>query len=182
MKKYLIKLSFAALVILPFTFSGCILDALNTLTQNVPISQDFQISSSADSYTQSETIDLSNSSTYQQYADKIQQISFLQTQYRTKSVTPTDLSANISLTLKDNKGNLLFTYPLGTISPADYINTPYQLNLTSAQIQLINDYLSTLSNKVFVATLSITNITSSTKPYTLNGVIDIVFQMKANTK
>lgn len=181
MKKYMIKLSFVALLLMPFAFSGCILDAINTLTQNIPISQEFNISSSADSYSKSETIDLSNSTTYQKYSDKIQSISFLQTEFRTKSVSPSDLSANITLSLKDNNGNFLFTYPLGTINPADYINTPYQLSLTDAQIQLINNYLSTLSNKKFVATISITNITSSAKPYTLNGVIDVVFQMKAKT-
>lgn len=181
MKKYLIKLSLVALLLLPFAFSGCILDAINTLTQNIPISQEFNISSSADTYSQSETIDLSNSTTYQKYSDKIQNISFLQTQFRAKSVTPSDLSANITLTLKDNNNNILFTYPLGTIKPADYENTPFQIELTQNQIQAINSYLSTLSNKVFVATLSITNITSSAKPYTLNGVIDIVFQMKAKT-
>ena len=140
MKKYIMKLSLAALLLVPFSFSGCILDALDTLTQNIPISQEINISTSENSYTQSETIDLSNSSTYQKYSDKIQQISFVQTEYRTKSVTPADMSGNITLTLKDNGGNILFTYPLGTIVPANYVNTPFQLKLTSDQIQLINAY------------------------------------------
>ncbi len=181
MKKHLTHILIIITAVVPFLFSGCILDALNTLTQNIPITQEFNISSNATSYTKSETIDLSNSSTYQRYQDKIQQVKFITAQYRTKSVTPSDLSGNVSITLKDKSGNLLFTYPLGTISPADYESTPYKLTLTSAQIGLINAYLSTLSNRTFDATISITNITSSVKPYNIIGELDIVFEMKAKT-
>ena len=181
MKKLLTKLFIAAALVVSLSLNGCILDALNTLTQNIPISQTFTVNSSASSYTQSETIDLSNSDTYQRYADKIQEITFLRTEYRTQSVSPSDLSGDITLTLSDNAGNILFTYPLGQIKPADYQTTPYELTLNSTQIGLINAYLSTLSNKTFVATISITNISSSNTPYNLVGVIDIVFQMKAKT-
>ncbi len=181
MKKYLFNFLIILIAIVPLSFNGCILDALNTLTQNIPITQEFNVTSSLPSYSQSETIDLSNSSTYQRFSDKIQSIKFLQAEFRTKSVTPSDLSANVSITLKDNNGNLLFTYPLGQIKPSDYQNTPYQLSLTSSQINVINDYLSILSNKVFVATISFTNITSSQLTYTINGVIDIVFTMNTKT-
>ena len=162
-------------------FNGCILDALDTITQNIPISQEFNIISSQSSYTQSETIDLSSSSTYQRFEDKIQSIQFVRAEYRTAGVVPGDLKGNITVSLKDNNGNTLFSVPLGQISPADYQNTPYELTLTSSQISLVNAYLSTLSNKIFQATISITNIRSSSVPYNLNGVIDIVFEMKSKT-
>ncbi|MCL5028427.1 MAG: hypothetical protein M1480_05330 [Bacteroidetes bacterium] len=181
MKKYLLNFLMIFVLGVTLSFNGCILDALNTLTENIPVSQEFNISSILTSYSQSEIIDLSNSSTYQRYQDKIQSIQFLQAEYRTKSVVPSDLSADVSITLKDNNGNVLFTYPLGQIKLADYQNTPYQLTLNSTQISLINAYLSTLSNKVFVATISITNITSSQLPYNIDGVIDIVFSMKTKT-
>ncbi len=180
MKKYLLIGFIAVAFVGMLSFNGCILDALNSLTQNIPITQEFNISSALTSYSQSETIDLSNSSTYQRYSDKIQNISFLTAEFRTKSVSPSDLSGNVNITLKDNNGNLLFTYPLGQIKPSDYVNTPYQLQLNSTQIGLINDYLSTLSNKVFVATISITNISSSQLTYNLDATIDIVFSMKTN--
>lgn len=181
MKKYLTQTLFVAALAVSLSLNGCILDALNTLTQNIPISQEFHINSSQTSYSRSETIDLSNSSTYQSYADKIEQINFVRAEYRTKvdSVIPADLSGNITVTLKDNTGKVLFTYPLGQVNPADYINTPYELDLNSTEIEAINTYLSTLTNKVFTATISITNI--SPTPYTLVGVIDIVFEMKAKT-
>ena len=178
MKKYLFNFLILLIAVVPLSFNGCILDALNTLTENIPITQEFNVSSALTSYSQSETVDLSNSSTYQRYSDKIQSIQFLQTEFRTKSVTPSDLSANVSITLMDNNGNLLFTYPLGQIKPSDYQNTPYELSLNSSQIQLINNYLSNLSNKVFVATISFTNISATQLPYTIDGVIDIVFTMK----
>lgn len=181
MKKNLTHILIIIAVAVPFLFSGCILDALNTVTQNIPINKKFYISSSDTSYSKSETIDLSNSTTYQRYEDKIQQISFVQAEFRTvaDSVIPSNLSGNVTLTVKDNSGNLLFSYPLGTITPADYESSPFQLSLSSSEIKLINDYLSTLSNKIFVATISITNV--SPTPYSLVCAIDIVFQMKAKT-
>ncbi len=181
MKKHIFKSAFVLFLIVGFSFSGCILDALDTLTTNVPISKTFTINSSASSFEQSETIDLSDSKTYQSYSNKIQNISFARAAYRTETVSPSDLSADIAITLKDKDGNLLFTYPLGNIKPADYKDKQYELNLNSAQIGLINAYLSTLSNKVFNATISVTNIQSSVKPYTLVGIIDVAFQMKVKT-
>ncbi len=180
MKRYLIICFIAAAFVGMLSFNGCILDALNNLTQNIPIVQEFNITSALTSYSQSETIDLSNSSTYQRYQNKIQNISFLTAEFRTKSVSPSDLSGNVTLTLKDNNGKVLFSYPLGNIKPADYSKTPYQLQLSSAQIQAINTYLSNLSNKVFVATISITNISSSSLTYNIDAVIDVVFSMKTN--
>ncbi len=180
MKKYFIKTFAALFFVAMLSFNGCILDAFNTLTQNIPITQEFSVvNSSKSSYSQTDTVDLSSSTTYQNYSDKIQNINYATAEFRTKSILPQNLSANVSITLKDSSGNLLFTYPLGTITPADYKNTPYQLSLTAAQIQLINNYLSTLSNKKFQATLSITNI--SPVPYSLDAVVDIVFKMKTKT-
>lgn len=180
MKKYYFKILFVLSIFTVLSFNGCILDALNTLTQNIPISQEFTITnSSKTSFDTTETIDLSNSSTYQRYSDKIDSIKFAQAEFRTKNISPASLSGNVTIKLKDSNGNILFTYPLGPVSPADYQNTPYQLSLTSSQIKLINAYLSTLTNKKFIAELQITNI--SPTPYTLTGVIDIVFQMTAKT-
>ena len=180
MKRYLTFSLLAVAFVSMLSFSGCILDALNSLTQNIPITQEFNITSTVPptSYSKSETIDLSNSSTYQRYQDKIQNISFLTAEFRTKSVNPPDLSGNVTITLKDGNGNLLFTYLLGNIKPSDYQNTPYQLKLNSAQIGFMNAYLATLSNRVFQATIQIDNISSSTLTYNLDAVIDIVFTMK----
>ncbi len=183
MKKYLTHTLIIIAFAVPFLFSGCILDALNSLTENIPISQEFHISSSQTSYTKSETFDLSNSSTYQRYENKIQQIEYVRAEFRTvaDSVIPADLSGDITVTLKDDSGNLLFEKQLNNVKPADYETTPYQLNLNSTEIAAINAYVSVLSNRVFTATISITNISSSVKPYTLVGVLDVVFQMKAKT-
>lgn len=181
MKKYLFNFLLLLIAVVPLSFNGCILDALNTLTQNIPISQEFNVTSALTSYSQSETIDLSNSSTYQRFSDKIQNIQFLQAEFRTKSVTPSNLSADVHITLFDKNGNLIFSYVLGIINPADYQNTPYQLTFTGAQIQLFNTYLSNLSNKKFFAMIDFRNIKSSQPTYTIDGVIDIVFKMKTKT-
>jgi hypothetical protein len=180
MKKNYLRIFIGALLVGAMSFSGCLLDALNTLTQNIPISVEFTINNSSESSIQkTETVDLSNSTTYKEYSDKIQNINYVQAEFRDKTVSPSNLSANVMMTLSDNNGNVLFTYPLGTITPADYQNTPFQLNLSSDQISLINAYLSTLSNKKFIATISFNNV--SPTPYSIDGTIDIVFQMKAKT-
>ena len=177
LKIFLVTILFPSM----FLLNGCILDSLKTITQNAPMSQEFKVNSSQTSYSATETIDLSNSSTYQSYQDKIQQIKFIQAEFRTKSVTPTDLSGNVTLILKDNSGNTLVNYSLGQINPSDYITNPFQLQLNDTQIAAINAYLSILSNKKLKATLQIDNISSSVKPYSLDCVLDIVFELKAKT-
>ncbi len=184
MKKYLTICFIAVASFGMLSLSGCILDALDTINLNMPISQEFNITGTVPptSYTQSQTIDLSNSSTYQRYQNKIQSISFLTAEFRAKSTpNPPDLSGDVTITLKQSDGTVLFSCPLGNIKPADYVNSPYQLVLTSAQISFLNAYLSILSNKVFVATISITNISSSSLTFNLNAVIDVVFKLKTKT-
>ncbi len=180
MKRYLTVSLIAVALVGMLSFNGCILDALNSYTVNIPITSEYNITSALTSYTKTDTIDLSNSSTYQRYMDKIKNVWYLTADFRTKSVTPPDLSANITLTLKDKDGNFNLPYSLGSIKPADYMKTPYQLKFNMADIQVINSYLSLSSNKVFIATISISNVSSSQLTYNLDAVVDIVFS--ANTK
>jgi len=182
MEKYLIFYLLSFTLASMLSFQGCILDAFNSLTENISLTKEFDISSSFTTYSKTDLIDLSNSTTYQRYQDKIQNISFLRAEFRTLNVSPSDMQSSVTINLQDNNGNLLFSYPLGSIKPADYQNTPYELQLNSTQIGLINSYLSTLSNKTFQATISINNITWTTFPasYNLKAVIDIVSSMKTN--
>ena len=179
MKKYIIKTAKTVIVLTLLSLNGCILDAFDTLTQNIPYSKEFPLSSSQTSYSNSQTIDLSSSTVYKNYQDKIENIKFIRAEYRTISVDPPNLSGNITITLKDASGNILFSRGLGQLSPSDYIKTPFELKLTSTEIGLINAYLSKLSNRVLIATISISQISPS--PYQLVGAIDVVFKMKSKT-
>jgi len=181
MKKYIIKTVIAVMVLSLFSLNGCILDAFDTLTQNIPYSKEFPLSSSQTTYSNSQTIDLSSSTVYKNYQDKIEEIKFIRAEYRTVSVDPSNLSGNITITLKDASGNILFSRELGQLSASDYIEKPRELTLNSTQIGLINNYLSKLSNRILIATISVTNIQSSPPNYKLVGAIDVVFRMKSKT-
>jgi len=180
MKNYLIKSMLAMFVFTLVSFNGCILDSFNSVTQNVPISQTFYLSSNQTSFSDSQTVDLSSSSVYQNYQEKIESIQLVRAEYRTISVNPSSLSGNISFVLNDWNGNKLFSLGLGQITPANYQKTPLEFQLTGAQIAMVNNYLSKLSNNKFQATISITNIKSSSVNYTLIGAVDAVFEMKSN--
>ena len=179
MKKYILGTLFTVVLIGAVSFNGCILDAFKTLTQNIPISKEFNVNSSATSYSRTEVVNLDSSSIYQRYQDKIQEIKFVRAEYRTKSVAQSDLSGDISITVTDLNDNKLFSVTLSQIKPADYLKTPFELSINQAEINAFNSYLSTLSNKQFKVKLEINNI--SPTPYQFTGVVDMVFEMKANT-
>lgn len=179
MKKYIWGTLLTVTLVAAVSLNGCILDAFKTLTQNIPVSKEFNVNSSASSYTQSEVVSLDSSSVYQRYQDKIKEIKFVRAQYRTKSIADPSLSGTITLTVTDMNNTVLFQVHLNNIKPADYTDKPLELSLTQAQISLFNSYLSTLSNKTFKVTLDITNI--SPTPYKFTGVVDMVFEMTANT-
>ena len=179
MKKYILSTIFTFFIISTVTFNGCILDAFKTLTQNIPLSKEFNVNSSATNYSQTAIVNLDSSSVYQRYSDSIEDIKFIRAQYRTKSINQSGLAGTISLTISDLSDNVLLQVSLGKIKPADYLNTPLELNLTQAQIDVFNSFLSSLSNKQFKVTLNITGI--SPTPYQFTGVVDMVFEMKANT-
>lgn len=177
MKRYLLNIFTAAAVAIALSLNGCITDAFDTLTQNFPITQEFSINGGIlTTYNQTETIDLSSSTTFKRYQDKLQSIKFARAEFRSKNVAPANLSAVVSFTLTDANNNLLFSVSLGKINLADYETTPYELTLTSQQIALVNSYLSNRGNQKFLATLSISNV--SPVPYTLDGIIDVAFEMK----
>ncbi len=178
MKKYLLKSFIVVIVLTLFSLNGCILDSFNSVTQNVPITEKFIINSNPSTHTLTQEVSLDSSSVYQNYEEKIENIKLLHAEYRTVSVTPADLSGNIEFTLADKDGNTLFSLTLGKLTPANYQKTPLEFTLTSSDIEKVNSYLSMLSNKTFLATISVTNIQSSTSTFELVGAVDVIFEMK----
>jgi hypothetical protein len=179
MKRHKIILFVFALVSL-FAVKGCILDAFDTLTQNIPISKEFTVQGNSSSVQQVSNFCLSESSTINDYRGKIENIELATATYQTVSVTPANTKGDLSITLAKSDGTVLYTFTLTNASPASYINNPYVLQFTQAQIQLINTYLGTLKDGTcFKATLGVTNISPSGQSISLVGKVDIVFKMKA---
>ncbi len=179
MRKYIFFVAFAAVIISALSFNGCILDAFKTITQNIPIFQSFNVSGNATTYTQSEVIDLDSSTVYQRYKDQIQTIKLVRAEYRTTSINQPTLSGTVQITVSDMNNNVIFSVSLNNIKPADYEDTPFELSLDQSQITTFNNYLSNLSNKTFKVTINVTNI--SPTPYQFTGVVDMVFELTANT-
>jgi len=181
MKRYLILSVMVLATVGLLSVNGCILDAIKSITQNIPITTDFNLSGSATSLTKTETFDLNESSTYNTYSDKINTIEFVTAQYRTKSLNQPSMSGTITITVKQSNGTVLFSKVIPGFRPASYTSAPYELTLSQSEIQLVNAYLSILSNRVFTATINFDNITGGTGTYDLNATVDIVFKLTADT-
>jgi len=164
------------IVIISLSFNGCILDAFDTLTSGVPLSVDINVSGTNTSIESSTTFNLDENDTYKDNKSKIESIKFVKVAYRTKSVTPAALTGNITLTVKQTNGTILFSKVLPNLKPADYVTTPLELGLTQAEIQLLDAFLASTSNRVFTATLKAENMPDTDK--NLQAVIDIVFEME----
>jgi hypothetical protein len=160
-------------------FNGCILDAFDTLTTGIPITVDIHVADETGNETtiaDSTTFNLDENDTYKNNKDKINSIKFVKVAYRTKAVTPSDLKGDIILKVKKTDGTLLFSKTISNVTPASYINSPMELQLTQAEIQLMDTFLAMSSNRVFNTTVTIQNLPAGIK--TLDAIIDIVFEME----
>ncbi len=179
MNKYLIRFSTSfVLLFLMLTWNGC--DEFNSLPLNIPFSLPVHVEGSASTLSDSTSYCLStDSQTYNEYRDKINSLHFVEAAYRTTNVMPADLSGNINVTLKDGDNNVLFSYDIPGVTPADYMSphSPYILQLDQSQIDFINTYLNSLLNQgaCFTATITVSNI-SGQAPYTIDGAVDMVIE------
>lgn len=182
MKKYYSMILGVVAVFSFFAFNGCILDNLNTIDVKMPYTAHIDVSGSQNSITKSETFDISTSSIYDTYSDKINGITFVKAQFRTSSYSDAAISGNITITLKDNKsGIVIFSKTLTNVKPADYKDNPLQLNLTQTQINLFNSYLKITGNTKYTATVSVDNISGGSTPRSIGVDIDVAFNIDANT-
>jgi hypothetical protein len=179
MKRYLIKTGASFfLLFLMFTWNGC--DEFNHLPLNIPFSLPVYMTGSNTIISDSSSYCLGiDSQTYDQYRDKIRSLHFVEAAFRTISVSPVDLSGDITVTLKDGTGAELFSYVIPDATPADYMkpNTPYILDLRQEQIDLINEYLDSVLNvgACFTGTVTVDNIIGQ-PPFTIEGAVDMVIE------
>lgn len=171
--KYLMLLCF---VTLSLSFNGCILDAFDTLTSGIPITVDVNLSGNDQTIEETTTFNLDENDTYTKNKNKINSIKFVKVAYRTASVTPLNMKGNIILTVTKPNGTLIFTKTLTNVSPAAFISTPMELQLTQPEIQIMDAFLAGASDRVFKATVRVENL--PTGPKTLEARIDLVFEME----
>jgi hypothetical protein len=111
--------------------------------------------------------------------DKILEIKYVAAAYRTLSSTP-GLTGDIFASLVSDDGTTIFSITIPGVMVEDFIDNPFEIVLTQAQIDLFNSYLADYKNKdCYTTTLSVINITAGAgPPYSLTGVVEIVVEIK----
>lgn len=170
---------FAAVVILLLVSSCDIVDKFDTFPVDIPISFNVQTSGSTSPMNSATSFCLSDlSSSYNDYRNDIESISFLEASFRTdSSMLNSDLVGNIVLKLMDSNGNQLFIVTMQNVKPADYVGKPYTLVLTSDMIDAMNAYIAVSGNQCFQATMNVT-VTQGNAPYVVKGIVDMIFNSK----
>ncbi len=177
MKKKIILYLIFTLIAIPF-LNGC--DEFESIPINIPISITIETqhtNSTTTSGTSSYCFE--NSAAYQQYMDDINSLTYVEASWRTDTVVPSDLSGVVTLTLRNSSGGIILTYSLGQITPADYINNPLQLQLTEAQIDLINLFLSNNDDLCMTAEVLVEQMPGGQEQYVI-GIIDLLFEAETN--
>lgn len=182
MKRFLIKTGAAVfLLFLMLTWNGC--DEFNHLPLNIPLSIQLDLTTVGGSFSASKEGCLStDSDVYDRYKDNIQSLHFVEAAFRTINVDPTELSGDITVTLRDGNGTELFRYAAPETRLADYMkpNSPYIFKLTQEQIDFINLYLADVVNgtggSCFTATVSVNNLVNGGQTSTLTCAIDMVIE------
>ncbi len=160
-------------------FNGC--EDLADIPLNIPIVVEFTVSGSETSAHESVSFCLNQYQEWEDNKDKIKSINYLSAAYWTISFSPDALVGSINATLKDKNNITLLSFSLPNVSPGDYINNPYKIELTQAEVDYFNDYLNNLqedptcSTPSFTAEFNITNISGGT-PYTINGKVELILE------
>lgn len=171
MKKKLILLPLFFIAVL--IYSGC--DEFESIPLNIPVTIEVSTSGNVASpiiLNQGFCLD-TDSDTYQDYQDQINQITFLEAAWRTKDGTTPNLQGSITLELRDNNNNILFTVQIPSANLDTYKTSPYILQLSQAQVQAINNFLNGLNRRCFNATATITTDAASAS---VVGAIDLVLE------
>ncbi|MCB9259567.1 MAG: hypothetical protein H6612_09455 [Ignavibacteriales bacterium] len=157
-------------------FNGC--DELTNLPINVPMVFPISTSGTNTTLTESASACLSQFDDWQQYQEDIQSATFVSAAYWTESAS-SGLTGNVNVTVSDNLGNVLFSVSIPNYAASSNIDQPYTLELTENEIIAFNDYLSQVGDsgdRCFNASLTISNITGNSTPYSLTGRVEVVVE------
>jgi hypothetical protein len=184
MKNIFKKIGLVFIGISLFFLNSC--DELSQLTLNIPLPIEFYTSGTNTSLSETEYFCLSSYEEWRDNQDDVESAKFLTASYWTLDATP-NLRGDLSFSLYNDFGGLLFTVSMGNVRAADYINTPYELQLNESQIQVLDNYLMDLAaqDKCFQSVLSISNITGDTNiqgQFELSGKVEIVLETEVNVE
>jgi len=179
MKKLYTLLLLIFVIIAAITEQGC--NILSNLFLNLPIKQTIATSGSDNVIFETESFCLSDYEAYNDNVDEVQSIKYVAAAYFTESYSPSDLNAsNIVATLYASDGfTVIFQVFIPYAEPDDYVNNPYEIELTPEQIALFNQLLADYENNdCYTAELRVQDVSGSSTPYQLTGRIEIVVELE----
>jgi hypothetical protein len=163
------------ITITAFLSQSC--DILENFFLNLPLKQGVTSTGTGTTVDGSETVYLSDYDAYADNIDEIENVKYLAALYRTiprgenpspppdsLDLTPGLSGTNIQVTVTDGDGNVVFLKSLPTAVAEDYLETPYEIELTGDEITLLNQYLADFKDPVKRDLLSFTGTV------TMNGV------------
>lgn len=158
--------------------SGCILDSLETINQNLPISREIVIDNQPISeFTRTFVFDLNTSDTYQDYENDIKKIEYTSLSFRTTELNIPALEGDLEVEVLYGGETTVFTK---RIKPEDYKTTPLVFSLPAAEVAKINEYLAGPNGgRAFTVNVTLNNLTPSSGMLTLRGYFDAVFNFEA---
>lgn len=182
MKNHYKHILFIALLITAFSSQSC--DVLNNLFLNLPLKQEIESSGNGPDISETEFFCMSDYDSYRDNIESIKNILYVSAAYLTLDSSPGLEGTNISATLKDGLGNIIFTRNLPTAKAIDYLNNPYEIVLTETETAVLNDYLAKykepgFADLCFSAELLVENVTDDDgPPYYLTGQVELVVEIE----
>lgn len=155
---------------------GCILDSLETINQNLPISRPINIVNvPVSDVSLPLAFDLNSSDIYQDYKADIKKIEYTSLSFRTTELNMPALEGDLEATIQYGSYTTLYTQK---IKPENYKTAPFIFNLPASEIAKINSYLAE-GKTAFVINIKLTNVTPDSGLLTLRGYLDAVFNFEA---
>jgi len=173
MKKFIKSSLLLFTMLVAFVMSGC--DALQNFLFDLPIKFTIE-TSGANSSSGSESYCLTNDETYQDYADKINSITYADAYFVTQEA-PAGLSGNLTFQLLDGNNNIIITKTDNNIVPADHDSTnAYHLMLDQSQIDDINASLAD-GNRCFTGVYTVVVTSGSNQNNIIKIDVEVLFTL-----
>ena len=182
------------ITITAFLSQSC--DILENFFLNLPLKQGITSTGTGPTVNGSETVYLSDYDAYADNIDEIESIKYLAALYRTLpkgenpnpppdslDLTPGLSGSNIQVTVTDGDGNVVFLRSLPTARAEDYLEDPYEIELTGDEITLMNQYLADYKDPVKRELLSFTGTVTmdGIEPGAFNvltGMVEILLELE----
>ncbi len=123
---------------------------------------------------------LTDFSDYNDNSDNLEEIRYISAAYFTTDSSNGLRGENLSLKLKKGDGTTLFEFNVPNFIADNYIDKPLKIDLTSEQINNINQYLANFkTNNCFKAELTVSNVTDNDGSFfQLNAKMELLTELK----